>query len=90
MDEATLARATEPFFTTKGIGKGTGLGLSMVDGLTGQSGGKLLVQSVIGRGTTIELWFPITTRRTGLEKAIALRPTTGYTPDGNYAFSRGR
>jgi PAS domain S-box-containing protein len=62
MDEATLARATEPFFTTKGIGKGTGLGLSMVDGLTGQSGGKLIVQSVPGRGTTIELWFPITTQ----------------------------
>jgi len=61
MDEATLARATEPFFTTKGVGKGTGLGLSMVDGLTGQSGGKLLVHSVVGRGTTIELWFPIAT-----------------------------
>ncbi len=61
MDEATLARATEPFFTTKGIGKGTGLGLSMVDGLTGQSGGKLIVHSAPGRGTTIELWFPATT-----------------------------
>jgi PAS domain S-box-containing protein len=59
MDEATLARATEPFFTTKGVGKGTGLGLSMVDGLTGQSGGKLIAQSQPGRGTTIELWFPI-------------------------------
>jgi CheY-like chemotaxis protein len=62
MDETTLAHATEPFFTTKGIGKGTGLGLSMVDGLTGQSGGKLIVQSVPARGTTIELWFPITTQ----------------------------
>jgi PAS domain S-box-containing protein len=61
MDEATMARATEPFFTTKGIGKGTGLGLSMVDGLTGQSGGKLMVQSTPGRGTTVELWFPIAT-----------------------------
>jgi PAS domain S-box-containing protein len=61
MDEATLARATEPFFTTKGIGKGTGLGLSMVDGLTGQSGGKLLARSALGRGTTIELWLPIST-----------------------------
>jgi PAS domain S-box-containing protein len=61
MDEATVARATEPFFTTKGIGKGTGLGLSMVDGLTAQSGGKLIVQSIPGRGTTMELWFPITT-----------------------------
>jgi CheY-like chemotaxis protein len=62
MDEATLARATEPFFTTKGIGKGTGLGLSMVDGLTGQSGGKLMVHSILGRGTTIELWLPIATQ----------------------------
>jgi len=61
MDEATLARSTEPFFTTKGIGKGTGLGLSMVDGLTGQSGGKLLARSALGRGTTIELWLPIAT-----------------------------
>jgi PAS domain S-box-containing protein len=61
MDEATLARATEPFFTTKGIGKGTGLGLSMVDGLTGQSGGKLIVHSQAGRGTTIELWLPVAT-----------------------------
>jgi PAS domain S-box-containing protein len=59
MDEATLARATEPFFTTKGIGKGTGLGLSMVDGLTGQSGGKVMVQSQTGRGTTVDLWLPI-------------------------------
>jgi CheY-like chemotaxis protein len=59
MDEATMARATEPFFTTKGIGKGTGLGLSMVDGLTGQSGGKIMVQSQLGRGTTIDLWLPI-------------------------------
>jgi PAS domain S-box-containing protein len=61
MDEATLARATEPFFTTKGIGKGTGLGLSMVDGLTAQSGGKLMAHSVVGRGTTIELWLPLAT-----------------------------
>jgi len=41
MDEATLARAAEPFFTTKGVGKGTGLGLSMVQGLAAQSGGGL-------------------------------------------------
>jgi PAS domain S-box-containing protein len=61
MDEATLARAPEPFFTTKGIGKGTGMGLSMVDGLVGQSGGKLIARSAPGRGTTIELWFPVAT-----------------------------
>ena len=45
MDEATLEHATEPFFTTKGIGKGTGLGLSMVHGLAAQSGGGLVLKS---------------------------------------------
>jgi len=64
MDEATLARSTEPFFTTKGIGKGTGLGLSMVDGLTAQSGGKLMAHSAVGRGTTIELWLPVASEGT--------------------------
>jgi PAS domain S-box-containing protein len=59
MDEATVAKATEPFFTTKGVGKGTGLGLSMVDGLAGQSGGKLVVHSAVGHGTTVEIWLPI-------------------------------
>ena len=58
MDEATLARATEPFFTTKGPGKGTGLGLSMVHGFAEQSGGQFFLRSSPGEGTTAELWFP--------------------------------
>lgn len=58
MDEATLARVTEPFFTTKGVGKGTGLGLSMVHGLAEQSGGRLILKSRKGEGTTAELWLP--------------------------------
>jgi CheY-like chemotaxis protein len=58
MDEATLARAVEPFFTTKGVGKGTGLGLSMVHGLAEQSGGRLVLQSRLGEGTTAEIWLP--------------------------------
>jgi PAS domain S-box-containing protein len=58
MDEATLRRAVEPFFSTKGIGKGTGLGLSMVHGLAAQLGGALSVSSSIGLGTNIELFLP--------------------------------
>lgn len=58
MDEATMARAIEPFFSTKGVGKGTGLGLSMVHGLASQLGGALTLQSQSGLGTNIELWLP--------------------------------
>ena len=58
MDEATLARAVEPFFSTKGIGKGTGLGLSMVHGLASQLGGALVLSSKPGLGTNVELWLP--------------------------------
>jgi CheY-like chemotaxis protein len=60
MDEATLARAVEPFFSTKGIGRGTGLGLSMVDGLAAQLGGSLAIDSKPGLGTCIDLWLPAT------------------------------
>jgi signal transduction histidine kinase/ActR/RegA family two-component response regulator/phenylpyruvate tautomerase PptA (4-oxalocrotonate tautomerase family) len=58
MDAATLARAIEPFFTTKGVGKGTGLGLSMIHGLAVQSGGTLTLTSQVGKGTTAEIWLP--------------------------------
>jgi len=59
MSPETLARATEPFFTTKGPGKGTGLGLSMAHGLAEQSGGRMEIMSNKGQGTTIELWLPL-------------------------------
>jgi PAS domain S-box-containing protein len=58
MDKATLRRAMEPFFTTKGPGKGTGLGLSMVHGVAEQSGGWFTLRSRKGEGTTAELWLP--------------------------------
>jgi CheY-like chemotaxis protein len=58
MDEQTLSRAIEPFFTTKGQGEGTGLGLSMVHGLAAQSGGALRIRSAVGKGTSCELWLP--------------------------------
>ncbi|MEH3158847.1 MAG: PAS domain-containing protein [Sphingomonas taxi] len=62
MDAATLQRAVEPFFSTKGIGKGTGLGLSMVHGLASQLGGALLLSSRPGEGTQIDLWLPQSTQ----------------------------
>ena len=59
MNDVTLAKATEPFFTTKGPGKGTGLGLSMVHGLAAQSGGRLRIDSEPNKGTRLELWLPL-------------------------------
>jgi signal transduction histidine kinase/ActR/RegA family two-component response regulator len=58
MDHRTLARAVEPFFSTKGVGKGTGLGLSMVHGLAAQLGGVLSLTSKPGQGTIAEIWLP--------------------------------
>jgi PAS domain S-box-containing protein len=72
MDKETLARATEPFFTTKGVGKGTGLGVPMVQGLAVQSGGKFELNSQLGAGTTAELWLPATDKAAG--RVAAVRP----------------
>ncbi len=73
MDEAALARAADPFFTTKGPGKGTGLGLSMVHGFAVQSGGALLLSSRPGAGTTVELWLPRTTEAGPRSRVVELR-----------------
>jgi CheY-like chemotaxis protein len=56
-----LAKVIEPFFTTKAIGKGTGLGLSTVYGFARQSGGTLRIESVVGQGTSMQLWLPRST-----------------------------
>lgn len=78
MDDVTLTRATEPFFTTKGVGKGTGLGLPMVHGLAAQSGGELVLKSEVGVGTVAEIWLP-TAQETGADPLAA--------PDGQDAES---
>jgi nitrogen-specific signal transduction histidine kinase len=71
MDEATLTRAIEPFFSTKGVGKGTGLGLSMVHGLASQLGGALTISSKIGVGTNIDLWLPATEEPAAADALVA-------------------
>ncbi len=58
MDEATLARAFEPFFSTKDVGQGSGLGLSSAYGIARQFGGTLELESVPGAGTTARLYLP--------------------------------
>jgi len=58
MDAETIARAFEPFFSTKDVGEGVGLGLSMVFGFIRQSQGTIRVQSMPGEGTTVRLYLP--------------------------------
>jgi nitrogen-specific signal transduction histidine kinase len=68
MDAETLARAIEPFFSTKELGKGTGLGLSMIHGLAVQLDGALRLSSTPGKGSRAELYFPVTSL--ALEDAV--------------------
>jgi CheY-like chemotaxis protein len=78
MDAETLAKAAQPFFTTKDVGKGTGLGLSMVHGLAVQSGGGLVMESREGEGTTVEIWLPVSAEPIDAPEArIAARVAAG-------------
>jgi signal transduction histidine kinase/CheY-like chemotaxis protein len=76
MDEATIARCIEPFFSTKGIGQGTGLGLSMVHGLAAQLGGELQIRSKPGLGTVVELWLPVVGDKVRASVPTEARPLT--------------
>lgn len=58
MDEQTVKRAFEPFFTTRGMGKGTGLGLSVVHGIVEGHGGTIKIASTPGQGTTVSVCLP--------------------------------
>ncbi len=70
MPPDVVAQAFDPFFTTKPIGQGTGLGLSMIYGFARQSGGRCLIDSALGRGTTIRIMLPFSAS----EKARAPLP----------------
>jgi CheY-like chemotaxis protein len=70
MAPEVLARAFEPFYTTKPLGQGTGLGLSMIYGFAKQVGGHVRITSEIGRGTTVVLYMP-RTRGVGAETLAA-------------------
>ena len=58
MPPEVLARADQPFFTTKEVGRGTGLGLATLRSFAEQSGGAMRLESTPGRGTTVTLWLP--------------------------------
>ena len=81
MDAKTLARAYEPFFTTKPAGVGTGLGLPMARGFAEQSGGTLTVESSPGNGTTVTLWLPAHTPESTAE-AVAPRDEAEFATRG--------
>jgi PAS domain S-box-containing protein len=77
-----LARATEPFFSTKPLGKGTGLGLAQVYGIARQSGGTIRIESKPGEGTNVDLLLPMAGAA-----AQAGESETGQVPDVGSASS---
>jgi PAS domain S-box-containing protein len=79
MDDETLRRAIDPFFTTKPVGKGTGLGLAQVYGSARQGGGTVRIESKPGEGTTVSVFFPRTEQP--VERGVAERALSDRIPD---------
>jgi nitrogen-specific signal transduction histidine kinase len=77
MAPETLARAVEPFFTTKEMGRGSGLGLSMVYGFARQSGGALTIDSRLGYGTRVDLTLPASRHAAGAPVPATAPPREG-------------
>jgi signal transduction histidine kinase/ActR/RegA family two-component response regulator len=80
MSPDVLARAFDPFYTTKTTGKGTGLGLSQVYGFVKQSGGHVKLESQPGKGTTVRIYLP---RHLGTEESVAAAPREAQPAAGN-------
>jgi len=75
MGAETRARLFEPFFTTKNPGEGTGLGLATVERIVSEAGGRIVVESEPGRGTSIEVFFPAVEYAD--ERSSSQDPSTG-------------
>ncbi len=73
MDELTLSRVFDPFYTTKAPGRGTGLGLANIEKLVRKHEGKITVQSELGRGTTMTIWLP-EARTSGIAIEVGKEP----------------
>ncbi|WP_449258574.1 PAS domain S-box protein [Chlorobium limicola] len=73
MDDATMERIFEPFYTTKPVNKGTGLGLSVVHGIVTSCKGDVAVESVVGKGSTFRIYLPVIKGQTALQEGEAAR-----------------
>ena len=80
MTPAVLARACEPFFTTKPVGHGTGLGLSQLHGFVQQADGVVRLESALGFGTTVRLCLPRYSRALPLAASSTIKPGQRVVP----------